>query len=153
LSALKNSRHEIFARELATGKSATEAMRNAGYSDVRNSTRLTKNDEVKHRVKELQEKGALRTEITIASLVAELEEARQLALGRGQLSAAVSATMGKAKITGQIVDRAEVRNVGEYDRMTDEELRESAIVNIVAMGIEYHEEILEAARERKKNKI
>ena len=34
--------------------------------------------------------------------------------------------MGKAKITGLIIDRREVGNVGTFDDMTDEELVEEA---------------------------
>jgi len=38
--------------------------------------------------------------VTIASLMRELEEARQLALAKGQAAAAVTATMGKGKLAG-----------------------------------------------------
>jgi hypothetical protein len=42
MPALSNPRHERFAQELATGKSATEALAASGYqSDRRNGTRLT----------------------------------------------------------------------------------------------------------------
>jgi hypothetical protein len=44
----------------------------------------------------------------VASLLEESEVARQLAMQKGQASAAVQATMGKAKLTGLIVDRREV---------------------------------------------
>lgn len=40
----------------------------------------------------------------------------------GQASAAVQATMDKAKLTGLIVDRREVGGGGEFDHLTDEEL-------------------------------
>ena len=43
---LRNPRHEKFAQEIAKAKTATAAMAAAGYSDPRNSTRLTKNDEI-----------------------------------------------------------------------------------------------------------
>ena len=72
---------------------------------------------------------------------------------RGQASAAVAASVSKARLTGQIVDRAEVKNIGAFDRLTADELREHAIENIVAMGIEYTEEILEAARQRRATKL
>jgi hypothetical protein len=58
---------------------------------------------------QLQHGGAVRAEVTIASLVHELDEARSEALRLGQTLAAVAATMGKAKITGQFIDRAEIR--------------------------------------------
>ena len=60
--------------------------------------------------------------LLIASLVAELEASRKLAAKQGQASAAVSATMGKAKILGLIIDRRETGDVGAHDAMTDEEL-------------------------------
>src|SRR2546430_14380275 len=115
MSPLKNQRRERLAQELAQGKSATGAMEAAGYSDPRNSTRLTKNDEIRGRISELQRGGAEQAEITIASLVDEFDEARQLALANAQASAAVSATLGKAKITGMVVDRAEVGKPGAFD--------------------------------------
>jgi len=43
---------------------------------------------------------AKKVEVTVESLAAELEEARTLAIGEKQTSAAVSATMGKAKLFG-----------------------------------------------------
>ena len=50
---------------------------------------------------------AQRCEITIADLVTELEEARTLAKEVAQPSAAVSATMGKAKLLGLDVQKHE----------------------------------------------
>lgn len=38
--------------------------------------------------------------MTVASLIAELEEARQVGKDRGQASAMAAATMGKAKLAG-----------------------------------------------------
>src|SRR5690606_32783594 len=52
------------------------------------------------RVAEIQNKVAKKVEITVESLAAELEEARGLAITEKQTSAAVSATMGKAKLFG-----------------------------------------------------
>jgi phage terminase small subunit len=61
------------------------------------------------RLSELREPIMKRHAVTVDSLLAELEEARQVALGAEtpQSSAAVAATMGKAKICGldkQIID-------------------------------------------------
>jgi hypothetical protein len=114
MAILPNARREKFEQELAKGNSASEAMREAGYSDPRNSTRLTKNDEIRKRVLELQFDGAVRAEVTIASLVDELEQARALAMAKGQAGAAVAATMGKAKITGLAVERAEIGQPGDF---------------------------------------
>jgi hypothetical protein len=74
-----------------------------------------------------------------------LDQAREMAVERGQASAAVAATMGKAKITGQIVDRAEVGQPGDFSTMSDEELLES-LVEKMAANIEQSERLMERAR-------
>ena len=58
--------------------------------------------QVKARLEELRKKVMERHEITVDTLLAELEEARKAALDADtpQTSAAVSATMGKAKLLG-----------------------------------------------------
>jgi hypothetical protein len=59
--------------------------------------------------------------------LAELEEARVMAKKNGQPAAAVSASMGKAKLVGLVVDRKEVGAPGEFadiENMTADELRE-----------------------------
>lgn len=107
MPALANTRHERFAQELAKGKSATEAMQEAGYSDPRNSTRLTKNDEIRRRVSELQERGAIRTEITLDRLTEMLLEDRRFARENGQSGPAGQATERLGKLHGLFVERTE----------------------------------------------
>lgn len=121
---LKNSRHELFAQELAKGKSATEAMQVAGYADPRNSTRLKKNDEIRHRVAELQERSAERAEVTVDSLIAELDRVLREAFAgdRPQLTAAVAAIKEKGILSGKRIERAEVGGPGDFERMSDDEL-------------------------------
>ena len=135
MPVLRNPRHEKFAQEIAKAKTATAAMAAAGYSHPRNSTRLTKNDEIRRRIDELKERGAARAEVSVASVLDELEEARQLALKRGQVSAAVQASMGKARILGLIIDRREVGDPGAFDDKTDEELMEEAKRRAAALGL------------------
>lgn len=77
------------------------------------------------RVAELQGRSAKRVEVTVESLAAELEEARALALTEKQTGAAVSATMGKAKLFGLIVEKHKHSgSIGSYDltRVTDDDL-------------------------------
>ncbi|MEO6532858.1 MAG: hypothetical protein ABIO06_04700, partial [Pseudolysinimonas sp.] len=116
---------------LAKGKSAIEAMTAAGYrTDRGNASRLTANDNIRQRVSELQDKGAKKVEVTIGSLSAELELARAGAMGEKQFSAAVSASLGKAKLFGLIIDKT--RHSGtvqivtlttqDLDKLTDNEL-------------------------------
>src|SRR5262245_2752043 len=133
---LANPRHESFAQELAAGRSAAEAYEQAGYKpNYGNCIRLKGNERIVTRVAEIQRRGAVRAEVTIASLVRELEEERIEALRLGQTSAAVAATMGKAKVTGQIVDRAEIRQRDEFSLMTSEQLQESILSQLEAMGL------------------
>lgn len=109
MPALKNTRHERFAQELAKGKSQTEAYTDAGYKgDVTAASRLSRNVKVQERVAELKERGAIRAEITLQTILDELEQARIAALGAEtpQSSAAVSASLGKAKLMGFVVDKA-----------------------------------------------
>lgn len=68
---------------------------------------LANNPNVATRVIELQAEASERALVTVLSLTQELEEARALALQEGQPSAAVSASMGKAKLHGLLVDKAE----------------------------------------------
>lgn len=100
MPALKNARHEVYAQGMASGKTASEALRDAGYTDPRNSTRLTKNNEIASRIDELRNRAAIKVDVTIESLAKELEEARSIAVKEKQTSAAVQATMGKAKLFG-----------------------------------------------------
>jgi hypothetical protein len=114
---LPNQRHEAFAQALAKGKTADDAYALAGYRPHRgNASTLRTNQSILDRLAELQERGAKRVEVTVESLSAELDEARALALTSGQISAAVSATMGKAKLHGKLVERKHVTGtIGTYD--------------------------------------
>lgn len=42
---------------------------------------------------------------------------------------------GKAKITGQIVDRAEVGQPGEFEQMTEDQLRQYIARNLAGLGL------------------
>jgi phage terminase small subunit len=64
------------------------------------AAKLLDNPKIAHRLSVLQEPIMERHNVTVDSLLLELEEARQLALQTEQTSTAVSATMGKAKLCG-----------------------------------------------------
>jgi hypothetical protein len=76
------------------------------------------------RLEELQAAAAARHETTIDSLTTELEAAREMAMNNGQPSAAVSATMGKAKLHGFLVDqvRADIKDHRDPHELSDAEL-------------------------------
>jgi phage terminase small subunit len=110
MAALKNGKHELFAQGLAKGKSQAEAYEDAGYAPSEpNASRLTRNDKVRARVLELQERAAVRAEITVADIARQLDEDRAFARQNGSSAAAVAATMGLAKVLGLIVDKSDIK--------------------------------------------
>lgn len=64
--------------------------------------------EVAGRVAELRGSLSATHGVTVASLIAELEEARQVGKEKGQASAMAVATMGKAKLAGLDKDGGDV---------------------------------------------
>lgn len=101
MPVLTNAKHELFAQARAAGASTDEAYVKAGYSPNRsNAARMNANDDILSRVAELQSKFAKKVEVTVESLAAELDEARDLAKETKQPAAMTQATMGKAKLFG-----------------------------------------------------
>lgn len=111
MPALSNPKHERFAQALAKGMTQAEAYADAGYKPSEpNASRLTSNDKVQARLAELQERAAVRTEITVASITERLlaiatkaeksEEAPMLQAARASL-------MDAAKLNGLVVEKGE----------------------------------------------
>ena len=124
MPVLANAKHERFAQGLAKGLSATEAYTKAGYvGDRTAASRLSTNVNVQRRVSELQEKAAFQVGVTLESLTEELEQARLLAMKDEKgASAAVAASMGKAKLHGFLVERSE--NVNHNYEISDQPMTE-----------------------------
>ena len=109
-------KQEAFARAYVETGNASEAYRRAYNADnmqqitvTKRASELLARGDIAGMVQQLKDKATERHEITVDSLVNELEEARLAALGaeNPQSAAAVSATMGKAKLMGldkQILD-------------------------------------------------
>ena len=99
-----------FVAEYLVDLNATQAAIRAGYSQKTarsvGSENLTKPD-IAAAIAKAQAKIAKKAEVSLETLLAELEEARAVAIAEKQASAAVSATMGKAKLTGLIVEKRE----------------------------------------------
>ena len=102
-------KQEKFCRLVVELNNHSDAYRGAyDASRMKNETinvkacELLKNGNVAERVAELREEHRQRHRVTVDDLLAELEEARQIALGAEtpQSSAAVGASMGKAKLLG-----------------------------------------------------
>lgn len=106
MPTLSNHKHELFAQALAKGETADAAYVSAGYKrNDGNAVRLKGNERIAARVLELQERAAIKVEKTAADIVAMLEEDRELARNVEQPGAAVSASMGIAKLLGLITDK------------------------------------------------
>ena len=106
-----------FVEEYLIDSNATQAAIRAGYSE-KSAYSIAGENMKKPEIVDAISKGraeiAKRNELTIDDIIKELEEARTAALTAEspQSSAAVAATMGKAKVLGMLVDKSEVKNEG-----------------------------------------
>ena len=110
---------------------ARHAYLNAGYAvtaphvaDVCASRRLP-HARVRARLRALHARVLPKaTDIPADSIANELEEARPGATSQAQGAAMVSASVSKAKLVGLMIDRKEIGDAGEFQRMTEQELRD-----------------------------
>ncbi len=133
MAALSNPKHERFAQALAKGETADAAYVLAGYRPNRgNASTLKTNQSIEGRIAELHERAAIKVELGISDIIQMLQEDRDLAKKVGSPSAAVSATMGMAKVLGIVIDRNEhtgknggpietrlIDDIAAVDRMID----------------------------------
>lgn len=91
----KGNASEAYRTAYAAGKMKAETVN-------KRASELMANGEIAGRVAELQQEHRNKHDVTVSGLLEELEEARQKALTAEtpQASAAVAATMGKARLTG-----------------------------------------------------
>jgi hypothetical protein len=76
--------------------------------------------------------------VNVASLTDELEAARQVALAKGQASAAVSASLAKAKLHGLMVERPEPRAPDPLAGLSAQALRRrlaAQLRELAALGV------------------
>lgn len=98
----------------------------------RKAAELMENGKIAARLAELRENHQQRHGLTVDDLVIELEDTRKIAIENGHSSAAVTATMGKAKLLGfdkhivklELQEQEEEGDVIDFDSLTDSELRE-----------------------------
>lgn len=91
---------EAYRRSYNTANMADKTAQREGYNTLQKP-------QVQARIEELRNQVMDRHEITVDKLLLELEQARRLALETKKAAAAVTATMGKAKLLGldkQIVE-------------------------------------------------
>jgi len=118
MAPLNNQKHETFCQEYSVDKNATQAAIRSGYSKKTAKSqgqRLLTNVDISQRIDELNTEHAEKILVTKESIVKELDEARLIALtsddlGRSQPSAAISASMGKAKLFGLLEFKQKVEH-------------------------------------------
>lgn len=96
---------------------------------------LLKHSKVAVRVAELRARAAQRSVLTAQTILDELEQARMLALQLEQPAVMVSASMGRAKVGGLVIDKKEVGGAGAFDNMSADELRRYVAEESEALGI------------------
>ncbi len=135
-----NSKQQRFVEEYLVDHNATQAAIRAGYSEKTASSIGHENlrkPEIAAAIAAEQARLRRKVEVSVERLTEELEEIRVLAMEKGQCSAAVQATMGKAKLHGLLIDRREVR-------VTDDKTLPEVRAEIEALEAELEE--IRAAR-------
>ena len=134
---LKNARHERFVQLLLQGKDATDAFELVGFQrDSGNAARLRRNPKVQARLRELQDEVAAKVPLTIEKLISELEEARLSAASKNQFAASIKAILGKAQLSGLLVERSKVE-VSNADPFAGVEDRHQIALKVIDETFEY----------------
>lgn len=122
-------KQEQFARLYVETGNASEAYRQAYNADnmkpetvTNEAYKLLQDPDISAMVDDLKAEARQRHAVTVGDLLSELEQARAAALAAPtpQSSAAVSATMGKAKMLGLLVDKAEIKAEAEISTKQEE---------------------------------
>lgn len=115
-------KQEHFARLYVETGNASEAYRQAYNAEnmkpetvTNEAYKLLQSPDISAMVDDLKAEARQRHRVTVDDLLHELEQVRAVALAAPtpQSSAAVSATMGKAKMLGLLVDKAEIKAEAE----------------------------------------
>jgi phage terminase small subunit len=122
-------KQEAFALKYVECGNASEAYRHA-YDAAKSqpkviwneASKVLSNHGVAMRVMELQAEVAERTKVTVESITRELDEDRELARENDQASAAIQASMSKAKLHGLVVNKTEVTRKRALEDLDDGEI-------------------------------
>jgi phage terminase small subunit len=164
MAVLKNAKHEIFAQQVASGKTAAEAYRIAGYdAESDNSvyaaaSRLLSSDKIAERVEELKSRAANDIVLTRQWVLERLMRNARIAMGEEKIKVSVkdketglptevetikydaaAATralelLGKVDQIGLFVERSETGKPGEFANMNYDELLESLQADVAEYG-------------------
>ena len=124
-------KQEKFCHVYIETSNATEAYRQAyncenmkPESINRTAKKMMDNVKIASRIAELQSEHKERHNVTVDSIIDELQESRKMAIELQNPSAATQATMGKAKVTGLLEDKIHITGTklriidleGRYER-------------------------------------
>ena len=115
MSSKLTAKQARFKDEYLIDNNATQAAIRAGYSKKTAKSqgqRLLTNVDIAAAIKVGQKDIAKRNGLTIDDILDELEEARKIAQAECKGAPMVAASMGKAKLLGLIVDKAETKTEG-----------------------------------------
>ena len=103
------------------------------------ASRLWAQGKVKARFAELHaqvaEQATTLTGLTLEAHMQKLEELRDLAQERGQLNAAIAAEVKRGELRRLYVKQVETGKAGDFERMSDEELREHIANEAKELGV------------------
>jgi hypothetical protein len=149
MPVLTNNRRELFCQLLVQGFTEVEAYEKAGYRrHDGNACTLANHPEVQARLEEIRgelsaEKTgvpfgtsviAARAKVTTDSLIEEAEQARDGAMVSKQFNAALNAVKVKSVLSGKWIERAEIGAPGEFDNLSDDELKHLLIERLVQIA-------------------
>lgn len=104
-------RHEEFSRLIACGNLIYKSCLDGDFKGSRSAaSKLLTNVNIVARVRALRETNALKNEISVATILEELEKTRVLSIVMGQCHAAITATMNKAKLVGLLENEQQNTN-------------------------------------------
>jgi phage terminase small subunit len=118
MPVLSRPKHELFAQAMAGGKTADEAYVLAGYkSDRGNASRLTANDSIQTRVRELQERASANVVLSREWVLEQLVD---------------NATKAKERGDGSVANRA-LELLGKHLRMFKDQVEHSGRMTLEAL--------------------
>jgi hypothetical protein len=109
---LPNPKRELFAQGLAQGLDNPDAYEKAGYRrSSKNASRMKAEDDVRRRVEEIQQRNVEKLEkaadVSLASLLAELDQAAEIAIRTDDARSLVLVTQTRARLAGLWVEKSE----------------------------------------------
>ena len=109
--------------EMGNASKAYRNVYNCGKSKPqtvgRKAKELLDNGKIAAKIDELRKRHQKRHEMTVDELSAQLDEDRLFARQNGHSAAAVSATMGKARLFGLLKDRSEITRINSASLDSD----------------------------------